>query len=45
MTQEPAHERVDHAPEPLDEEDEGGLDLVTRAEPGRRRASKRRAAA
>ena len=27
MTQEPAHEQADHAPEPVDEEHEGDLDL------------------
>ena len=29
MTQEPAHEQADHAPEPVDAEHEGDLDLVT----------------
>ena len=42
MTQEPAHEQADHAPEPVDAEHEGDLDLVITADPGRRRASKRR---
>ena len=41
MTQEPAHERADHAPDPQDEEADERLDLVMQ-DPGRRRASRRR---